>query len=117
MPSRVGPRSPRQVLDDPAAELLAHHGAALARDLLALVKDDERGNAADAEACAESLLRLGVDLGQAHARPSPPAAWSKCGAIILQGPHQSAQKSTASGMSDSAAWRWKRASVSARGWA
>src|SRR6266404_2081661 len=59
------------MLGDPSVELAAHHGAALAGDLFTLMKDHERGNAADAEARAQPLLRLGIDLGQAHARLEP----------------------------------------------
>ena len=43
------------------------------------------------------------------------AACSNCGAIVLQGPHQGAQKSTSSGMSLRASWRSKLALVSATG--
>src|SRR6185312_12483884 len=44
------------------------------------------------------------------------AARANCGAIILHGPHQSAQKSTTTGMSLRATWRSKLASLSAAGW-
>ena len=44
-----------------------------------------------------------------------PAACSNCGAIILQGPHQLAQKSTNRGKSDLPAWRSKLAALSSMG--
>jgi hypothetical protein len=47
---------------------------------------------------------------------SIPAAWAKAGAIILQGPHQGAQKSTSMGMSLRSRCLVKVTAVSSTGW-
>ena len=88
------------------------HGAGLPRELTAAMEEDHRRDCLDAEPAAK-LRYASVSTFASRARGSScRAAASNAGAIIRQGPHQGAQKSTSMGISLFSECRRKRSALS-----
>ena len=98
----------------PALNAGGVHRAGLALYFLSIHKQHQRGNAADM-ALAQRGFGLVLILAK-RTCGSAAAAWAKAGAIIWQGPHHGAQKSTNTGISLRRRWRSALSTVSSRGW-
>ena len=81
-------------------------------ELTAAMEEDHRRDRLDAELASKLRHRLGVDFASRTRGSSCRAAASNAGAIIRQGPHQGAQKSTSTGSSLFSMWRRKRPKLS-----
>ena len=93
------PGSLRQLVEAGLEIALAAQADDLFRNL-AVLKNEQCGDGAHAVFRGEVLVFVNIDLADRTLPEYSSASSSRTGAIILQGPHHSAQKSTSTGVVD-----------------